>query len=238
MSDDEFRNDGLADVINLLAAPLASGLRTIEQVKRSVDELFRAVDNLNRTLENLNDAAERTNRLLEEVEEPIRAMMPQITRTVRTADEITQRLEGPVRAAAPNIEQMMTTLGSPGFAALPHQLSDFMSAFGEVSKRLAPLAALAENAGGLFGGFKLPGMSAAPRATGAGRGASAVEEPGAESARTPTATRSSAGKSTAKTSTAKKSSAKTSTAKKSSAKKSAAKKSTAKKSTAKKSSNG
>ena len=50
MTDDSFRTDGLADVINLLATPIANGLRTIEQVKRGVDELFRAVENLNRTM--------------------------------------------------------------------------------------------------------------------------------------------------------------------------------------------
>ena len=163
MSDDSFRTDGLADVINLLAAPIASGLRTVEQVKRGVDDLFRAVENLNRTMENLNDAAERVNRLLADVEEPVRAMMPQLTRTIRTADEITQRLEGPVRATAPNIERLVTTLSSPGFATLPNQLGEFMGAIGEMSKRLGPLASLAENAGGLFGGFKMPGMSAAPK---------------------------------------------------------------------------
>lgn len=163
MTDDSLRTDGLADVINLLAAPIANGLRTIEQVKRGVDELFRAVENLNRTMENLNEAAERVNRLLADVEEPIRAMMPQLTRTIRTADDITQRLEGPVKATAPNIERLVTTLSSPGFAALPNQLGEFMNAIGDVSKRLGPLASFAENAGGLFGGFKLPGMSAAPK---------------------------------------------------------------------------
>lgn len=211
MSDDALRNDGLADVINLLAAPLASGLRTIDQVKRAVDDLFRAVDNLNRTMENLNDTAERVNRLLGEIEEPVRAMMPQITRTIRTADEITQRIEGPVRASAPNIEKMVTALSSPGFAALPNQLGDFMTTIGEVSKRLSPLAAFAENAGGLFGGLRIPGMGGA---TPSPRPPAPVEETVAK-------------KSPAKKSPAKKTAAKKSPAKKRSAKKSAAKKSPA-----------
>ncbi len=78
---DEPRHDGLADVINLLAAPIAGGIRTVEQFKRGVDEMFRAIDNLNRTMENLNEAATRVNRLLGEIEEPVRAMMPQLTRS-------------------------------------------------------------------------------------------------------------------------------------------------------------
>lgn len=148
---DESRHDGLADVINLLAAPIAGGIRTVEQVKRGVDELFRAIENLNRTMENLNEAATRVNRFMADVEEPVRALIPQITRTVETAEEITSLLQAPVRAAAPNIERIVGALGSPDFLALPTQL-------GQLMQRLGPLAQLAENAGGLFGGFRLPGM--------------------------------------------------------------------------------
>lgn len=152
MTDDSPRHDGLADVINLLAAPIAGGIRTVEQMKRGIDEMFRAVENLNRTMENLNEAATRINRLMADVEGPVRALIPQITRTVEAADEITTLLQSPVRAAAPNIERIVTALGSPDFLALPNQI-------GQLMQRLAPLAQLAENAGGLFGGFRLPGMT-------------------------------------------------------------------------------
>lgn len=134
---DHARTDGLADLINLVAAPIAGGLRAAEQVRRGVDELFRAVENLNRTMENLNDAAERVNRLLGDLEEPIRIMIPQLTRTVRVADDITQRLD-------------------------PRQLGEFMTLAADLVKRLGPLAALAENAGGLFG-LRLPGAGLVPR---------------------------------------------------------------------------
>lgn len=220
MSDDSDRSDGLADVINLLAAPLASGIRTVEQVKRGVDELFRTVENLNRTLENLNDTAERVNRLLADVEEPVRAMIPQLTRTIRTADEITQRLEGPIKASAPNIEKLVTTLSSPGFASLPHQLGEFASTIGDVSKRLGPLVSFAENAGGLFGGFKMPGMSAAPKAPTAGS-ASGERVPVKT---TPASQPSAPQQAPAKKTTAKKTTAKKTTARKTTAKKTAAKK--------------
>jgi ABC-type transporter Mla subunit MlaD len=231
MSDDSFRTDGLADVINLLAAPIASGLRTVEQVKRGVDELFRAVENLNRTMENLNDAAERVNRLLADVEEPVRAMMPQLTRTIRTADEITQRLEGPVKASAPNIELLVTTLSSPSFAALPSQLGEFMNTIGDVSKRLGPLASFAENAGGLFGGFKLPGMSAAPKPPAPTSGDPAP--PAAASEQAPPK-KAPASKTAAKKTAASKTAAKKTAAKKAAASKTAAKKAAASKTAAKK----
>jgi len=149
---EETRSDPLADVINMLAAPIAGGIRSFEQFRRGVEELFRAVDNVNRTMENLNEAATRINALLAEIEEPVRAIMPQVTRTVKAADEITTLMEGPVRATAPRIERIVETLGSPGFTTLPTQI-------GELMQRLGPLAQLAENAGGLFGAFRMPGMS-------------------------------------------------------------------------------
>lgn len=217
MSDDS-RHDPLADVINVLAAPIAGGLRSVEQFQRGIGELFRAVENLNRTLENLNETATRVNRLVGDIEEPIRAMMPQVTRTIKAADEITKMLQGPVRVAAPNIEKIVETLSSPGFSTLPNQLGEFMESIGEVSRRLAPLTQFAENAGGLFGGFKLPGMGGAPR-------------PAAASPITPTpptAVDQTAAKTTAEK-TGKQAVTKTTTAKRPAAKKkAAAKKSAAK----------
>ena len=157
MNDDFGRSDGLADVINLLAAPITGGLRTVEQMRKGVDELLRAIENINRTMENINETATRVNRLIADIEEPIRAMVPQLTRTVKAADEMTKLLEVPVRSVAPNLERIADTLSSPGFATLPNQLGDFMGTLGEMSERLGPLTAFAENAGGLFGGFRLPG---------------------------------------------------------------------------------
>ena len=245
MSDDSSRNDPLADVINVLAAPIANGIRSVEQFQRGVGELLRAVENLNRTLENLNETTQRVNRLVGEIEEPVRVMMPQVTRTVRAADEMTTLLEGPVRVAAPQIERIVETLSSPGFAELPDQLGDFMQTIGDVSTRLGPLTQLAENAGGLLGAFKLPGMAGSPKPTPSAT--TAPERTDATGSRTDPSdlqvtmkripsTPEPTDKAAAKTTPAKKAPAKRSPAKKASAKRSPAKKSPAKKSPAKKSS--
>ena len=231
MSDDS-RHDPLADVINVLAAPIAGGLRSVEQFQRGIGELFRAVENLNRTLENLNETATRVNRLVGDIEEPIRAMMPQVTRTIQAADEITRVMQGPVRVAAPNIEKIVETLSSPGFSTLPNQLGEFMESIGEVSKRLAPLTQFAENAGGLFGGFKLPGVGGASKPAPTPPAAPATTPSTTSSPRTTAAKKTSAKKSAAKTSTAKKTGAKKTSAKKTAAKKTTAKKTSAKKSSA------
>ena len=103
-------------MINVLAAPIAGGLRSVEQFRARCRRVAVGVENLNRTLENLNETAIRVNRLDDEIEEPIRAMMPQVTRTVKAADEMTTLLEGPVRVAAPHIERIVETFSSPGFA--------------------------------------------------------------------------------------------------------------------------
>jgi ABC-type transporter Mla subunit MlaD len=167
MSDDDepradsSRTDPLGDVINLVAAPLASAMRTVEQYRRGVDEMFRAIDNLNTTLENLNEAAGRLNRLMGDVEEPVRMMIPQLTRTVKAADEMMSALSGPAAKVAPSVERIADTLGSPAFTALPHRLEEFVSTFSELSRRLTPLTQLAESAGGMFG-VRLPGFPARP----------------------------------------------------------------------------
>jgi hypothetical protein len=58
-------------------------------------------------------------------------------------------------------------LGNPAFTQLPSQIGQFSDLLGEVSHRLSPLTQLAESAGGLFAGFRVPGSrpatpSAAP----------------------------------------------------------------------------
>lgn len=152
----------MGDVINLIAAPIAGGIRSVEQFRRGVDEFFRTVDNLNTTLTTVNEAVARFNRFMADVEEPIRTAMPQLTRAVRATDELLEVIGAPARRVAPNLVQIVDTLGSPAFTSLPNQLTEFMRVMGDVSRRLGPLAQMAESAGGMFG-FRLPGTrSAAP----------------------------------------------------------------------------
>ncbi|MDQ3176988.1 MAG: hypothetical protein M3Q72_05490 [Actinomycetota bacterium] len=127
-------SDPFSDMVGLVAGPIAAGIRSIEQLRRGVDEFLRGVENFNATMENLNETAARINRLLGDIEEPVRAAMPQISRTVRTADDISQRM-----------------------ANFPVDVAEFMRSMMELSKRLAPLVGLAESAGGMFG-LRIPGF--------------------------------------------------------------------------------
>jgi len=155
MADD--RTDPLADLFTLFATPLSGAVRSIEQFRRGVDEFLRGVENFNKTMENLNETSQRINVLLAEVEEPIRAAIPQVTRTVKAADQVMQVVSGPAMAVAPGLNQLAETLSTPAFSQLPVQMAQFTELLGDMSRRLAPLTTLAESAGGLFGGFRVPG---------------------------------------------------------------------------------
>lgn len=153
----EDRNDPLADLFTLFATPLSATVRSLDQFRKGVDEFLKGVENFNRTMANLNETTERINSLLADVEEPIRAVIPQVTRTVKAADEMMQVVSGPAMAVAPALNRLADTLTTPAFTQLPSQIGQFSDLLAEVSHRLSPLTQLAESAGGLFGGFRVPG---------------------------------------------------------------------------------
>jgi ABC-type transporter Mla subunit MlaD len=231
MPDD--RPDPLADLFTLFATPLSGTVRSIEQFRKGVDEFLKGVENFNRTMENLNETTERINALLADVEQPLRAAIPQVTRTVKAADEMMQVVSGPAMAVAPGLTRLAETLSTPAFAQLPNQIGAFSDVLAEVSKRLGPLTQLAESAGGLFGGFRIPGSRPVPTAP----STAPVSEPEPETQRPAirTVTRTPATQPAAKKAPAKKSAAEKRTAKKAPAKKSTAKKRPAKKASAKRS---
>src|SRR6188768_667547 len=129
------RSDPFSDMINLVAAPLAGTIRSFEQFRRGVDEFLRGVENFNRTMENLNETAERINVLLGQVEEPIKAAIPQVTRAVKAADDMMQVVSGPAIAVAPGLTRLAEMLSTPGFYQLPAQLSQFSDVMTDMSKR-------------------------------------------------------------------------------------------------------
>jgi hypothetical protein len=193
MSDE--RSDPLADLFTLFATPLSGTVRSIEQFRKGVDEFLKGVENFNRTMENLNETTERINTLLADVEQPLRAAIPQVTRTVKAADEMMQVVSGPAMAVAPGLNRLAETLATPAFAQLPNQIGAFSDVLDDVARRLGPLTQLAESAGGLFGGLRMPGRPPAAA-------------PAAEPARTPPAATTAAEKPTAKRSATKRSATK------------------------------
>ncbi len=144
---------GLGDLLSLFGGsnPLASIGKTIEQFKRGVSDFLSAVENFNRTMETLNGVAERVTILMDEVEEPIRAFMPQVTRSIKMADTVISQISGPIERVAPGISRLADTLSSPVFATIPNDIASFVDAMSDVAQRMQPLAQMAETAGSMFG---------------------------------------------------------------------------------------
>jgi ABC-type transporter Mla subunit MlaD len=149
------RSDPFADVISLVAGPIAAVIRSFDQLRKGADELMKGLENFNATMTNLNATAERVNGLLNDFEEPVRAMLPQVRRTVEAADTLSARLSGPIDQVIPGLNRLAETLNSPVLTSLPADLAEFMSVINELSRRLSPLSQIAEQAGGLFG-MRLP----------------------------------------------------------------------------------
>jgi ABC-type transporter Mla subunit MlaD len=151
------RSDPFADIISLVAGPIAAVIRSFDQLRRGADDLMKGLEGFNQTMANLNETAQRVNRLLNDVEEPVRAMIPQVTRTVKLADDISKRLSAPIERVAPGLDRLADTLDSPVLRDLPTDLGQFMDVINDLARRMSPLAQLAEQAGGLFG-LRIPGF--------------------------------------------------------------------------------
>ncbi len=134
------------------ASNLFSGVgKTIEQFKRGVTDFLVAVETFNETMQTLNGVATRVSALLDDVEEPVRAFMPQMTRSIKAADAIINQISGPVEKVAPGLSRLADTLSSPVFASMPDDIARFLDTIGDVARRLQPLSQMAESAGSMFG---------------------------------------------------------------------------------------
>jgi ABC-type transporter Mla subunit MlaD len=86
-------NPFLTNLDRLLGAlssldPVECGTQAASTAKRSVDALVSTIENFSATLENLNKTTVRINSLLDEVEEPLRRLMPQINQGLSTLSSL------------------------------------------------------------------------------------------------------------------------------------------------------
>ena len=86
-------------------------------------------------------------------------MLPQITRTVKLADEVSKRLAAPLENVIPGLDRLAATLDSPVLRSLPTDLGQFMEVINDLGRRMSPLAQIAEQAGSMFG-LRIPGFHA------------------------------------------------------------------------------
>jgi ABC-type transporter Mla subunit MlaD len=156
---------GFGDIFALLGAPnpFKEATRTLDQLRRAIDEFLNSVENFNRTMASLNETAERVNRLLDDVEQPIRVVMPQVTRSIKAADAMMNQLSGPIERVAPGLSRLADTLNSPVVTGLPTDLTEAVAALREMARHMQPLTQFAESASTMFG-FRslLPGTARPP----------------------------------------------------------------------------
>lgn len=196
---------GLGDLLALFGGtnPLGGVARSVAQFQKGVSDFLHAVENFNGTMTQLNEIAARVNRLLDDVEPPIRAAMPQLTRSITLMDTWTQQLSAPIERVAPGLARLADTLSSPVLTALPTDLGEFVEVLGDLARRLQPLGQMAESAGSLFGlrplaAFRANRPANPPRSVSPDRQASSPTAEGPPPAASTPATRASAKKAPAK----------------------------------------
>jgi ABC-type transporter Mla subunit MlaD len=142
---------GFGDLVAMFGTnPFSNVTKSFQQFQRGVEQLMTTIDNLNKTLEQLNEVSVRVTRMLDLLEEPAKALVPQVTRTIRAADEMVERMNAPLERIAPGLARLAETLQNPALNALPRDLNEFLSTIRDVGRRLQPLGQMAESAGGMF----------------------------------------------------------------------------------------
>ena len=144
---------GLGDLLGMFGGgnPIGGITKSVGQFQKGVAEFLVAIENFNKTMEQFNQVAVRVNGLLDTVEEPIKAFVPQVTRTIKAADSLVAQLSAPIDKVAPGLSRLADTLSSPVLTSLPTDLGDFVEIISDLAKRLQPLGQLAESAGSMFG---------------------------------------------------------------------------------------
>ena len=151
---------GISDLLGLFGGvnPFGAVTKSIGQFQRGVSDFLSAVENFNKTMEQLHGMANRVNSLLDTVEEPIRAFVPQVTRTIKAADSMVEQLTGPIDRVAPGLSRLADVLSAPALMSMPNDLSEFMGVLSDLARRLQPLGMMAESAGSMFGLRPLAGL--------------------------------------------------------------------------------
>ena len=150
------RSEPLADLITLAAGPIAAVIRSFDQLRRGSEELIRAVENFNTTMTKLNETAARVNRLLDDVEEPVRAMIPQITRTVQHGRRDVEAAGRADRSGGARAQPARRHAERADHHVVPDRPQRVHRRDQRPRRRLSPLGQIAESAGGMFG-LRIPG---------------------------------------------------------------------------------
>ena len=214
---DSSSTPGLNDLMALFGGtnPLSLIGKSINQFQTGISNFLHSIENFNETMEQMNGVARRINGMLDDLEPVVKAAVPQLTRTLKAADELVETMSMPIERVAPALMRLSETLSSPVLTSFPKDLGQFMEMFGDVARRMQPLGQLAETAGGFFGLNPLAALRQATGGAAPARPASPAPPPAPAVFDDAPPPRPAAKKSAAKKSAAKKTGAKKAAAKKS-----------------------
>ena len=119
-----FGQQQINDLFSMLSDfnPVTSGAKAVDQAKRTVESLVSALELFVQSMDNMNQVASRVNRLLDDIEGPMRQVMPHVNGAMgavnKLADmsgaltELSKRL-GPLMAFMPQGSKPKETTSPP-----------------------------------------------------------------------------------------------------------------------------
>lgn len=128
---------GVGDLLSLLGGvnPVVAAGKALETIVGLTGEIVQSIATFNDTMTEMNKAAHRVNALLDDIEEPVRDMVPILQISLKQAKNTLKKVDG-----------VVSQVGS-----LPSDVAKAVGILGDLAGRLGPLAQFAESAGGLFG---------------------------------------------------------------------------------------
>lgn len=128
---------GVGDLLSLLSGvnPVVAAGKALETVVGLTSEIVQSIATFNDTMTEMNKVAHRVNALLDDIEKPMREMVPILEISLKQAKGTLKKVDG-----------VINQVGS-----LPADVAKAVGILGDLAGRLGPLAQFAESAGGLFG---------------------------------------------------------------------------------------
>ena len=130
-------NPGVGDFLGMLggANPMMAFGRALEGAMQLSGEIKKSVLTFNDTITELNKVARRVNAILDEIEGPIKEIIPLVQASAKQAKSTIKKADG--------VLTQVTTL--------PAEVTKAIGTLGDLATRLAPLTQFAETAGAMFG---------------------------------------------------------------------------------------
>jgi ABC-type transporter Mla subunit MlaD len=87
-----FGQQQVNDLFSLLSDfnPVTSGAKAVDQAKRTVESLISAMELFVQSMDNMNQVATRVNRLLDDIEGPMRQVMPHVNGTLGAVNKLAE----------------------------------------------------------------------------------------------------------------------------------------------------